>query len=112
MAIRIATRDGWLRSRVNHSSKWLFCRGLYIWLNRHPSFGSAHVSGLFHEIETVRRNQRALQRRSALTSRNASGGKIIRPDTNSALRTATLRRDPLSTYWLLENISDSDETTE
>jgi hypothetical protein len=36
----------------------------------------------------------------------------VRSGTNSALRTATLRRDPLSTQWLLESISDADETTE
>jgi hypothetical protein len=36
----------------------------------------------------------------------------VRLDSNSALRTATLRREPLSTHWLLENISDADETTE
>ena len=36
----------------------------------------------------------------------------IRSGTQSALRTATLRRNPLSTHWLLENISDTDETTE
>jgi hypothetical protein len=36
----------------------------------------------------------------------------VRSGTHSALRTATLRREPLSTHWLLENISDADETTE
>ena len=36
----------------------------------------------------------------------------VRPDTHSSLRTATLRREPLSTQWLLESISDADETTE
>ena len=36
----------------------------------------------------------------------------IRTDSSSALRTASLRREPLSTHWLLENISDADETTE
>ena len=32
--------------------------------------------------------------------------------SGSALRTATLRREPLSTHWLLDSISDADETTE
>ena len=32
--------------------------------------------------------------------------------SSSALRTFTLRRNPLSTQWLLESISDADETTE
>jgi hypothetical protein len=36
----------------------------------------------------------------------------VRSGTRSALRTATLRREPLSSHWLLENISDADETTE
>lgn len=36
----------------------------------------------------------------------------VRPGTHSALRTATLRREPLSTHWLLDSISDADETTE
>jgi hypothetical protein len=36
----------------------------------------------------------------------------VRSGTHSALRTATLRRDPLSPHWLLDNISDTDETTE
>jgi hypothetical protein len=36
----------------------------------------------------------------------------VRSCTHSALRTATLRREPLSKHWLLENISDADETTE
>jgi hypothetical protein len=36
----------------------------------------------------------------------------VRSGTHSTLRTATLRRDPLSTHWLLESISDTDETTE
>jgi hypothetical protein len=36
----------------------------------------------------------------------------VRSGTQSALRTATLRREPLSTHWLLENISDGEETTE
>ncbi|MDN4643438.1 hypothetical protein [Arthrobacter sp. PsM3] len=35
----------------------------------------------------------------------------VRPDARSALRTFTLRREPLSTQWLLENISDADEST-
>ncbi|MGY2747647.1 hypothetical protein [Arthrobacter sp. UYCu723] len=30
----------------------------------------------------------------------------VRLNTNSALRTFTLRRNPLSTQWLLEDISD------
>ncbi|WP_259678251.1 hypothetical protein [Arthrobacter oryzae] len=30
----------------------------------------------------------------------------VRLNTNSALRTFTLRRNPLSTQWLLESISD------
>ena len=30
----------------------------------------------------------------------------VRLSSNSALRTFTLRRDPLATQWLLENISD------
>lgn len=30
----------------------------------------------------------------------------VRLGTNSALRTFTLRRDPLSTQWLLESITD------
>ncbi|MDI3243264.1 hypothetical protein QK292_16980 [Arthrobacter sp. AL08] len=36
----------------------------------------------------------------------------VRSGTHAALRSATLRRKPLSTQWLLDNISDSDETTE
>ena len=32
--------------------------------------------------------------------------------SGSALRTVTLRRDPLSTRWVLESISDAGETTE
>jgi hypothetical protein len=36
----------------------------------------------------------------------------VRSGTRSALRTATLRREPLSTQWLLDSISDADETTE
>ncbi|MEO3935100.1 hypothetical protein WMO79_20075 [Micrococcaceae bacterium Sec7.4] len=36
----------------------------------------------------------------------------VRLGSHSALRTATLRRNPLSAHWLLENISDADETTE
>jgi hypothetical protein len=36
----------------------------------------------------------------------------VRSGTQSALRTATLRREPLSTQWLLESISDANETTE
>ncbi|MET3721274.1 MULTISPECIES: hypothetical protein [unclassified Arthrobacter] len=32
--------------------------------------------------------------------------------SGSALRTFTLRRNPLSPHWLLESISDGDETTE
>jgi hypothetical protein len=36
----------------------------------------------------------------------------VRPDARSALRTATLRRDPLSTQWLLESISDADEAAD
>jgi hypothetical protein len=36
----------------------------------------------------------------------------VRSGTHSALRTATLRREPLSPHWLLENISDADETAE
>jgi hypothetical protein len=36
----------------------------------------------------------------------------VRSGTHSALRTATLRRNPLSTHWLLESISDGEETTE
>jgi hypothetical protein len=35
----------------------------------------------------------------------------VRSGTHSALRTATLRQDPLATHWLLDNISDADETT-
>ncbi len=31
----------------------------------------------------------------------------VRLDSSSALRTFTLRRDPLTTQWLLENISDA-----
>ena len=33
----------------------------------------------------------------------------VRSDTHSALRTATLRREPLSTRWLLEDISGGEE---
>lgn len=33
----------------------------------------------------------------------------VRSDARSALRTATLRREPLSTQWLLENISGGEE---
>jgi hypothetical protein len=36
----------------------------------------------------------------------------VRSGTHSTLRTATLRRNPLSTQWLLENISDGEEETE
>ncbi|MDQ0820709.1 hypothetical protein QFZ79_003080 [Arthrobacter sp. V4I6] len=36
----------------------------------------------------------------------------VRSGTHSALRTATLRRKPLSTHWLLDSISNADETTE
>ena len=36
----------------------------------------------------------------------------VRPGAHSTLRTVTLRREPLSTHWLLENSSDADETTE
>ena len=36
----------------------------------------------------------------------------VRSDARSALRTAALRRDPLSRQWLLEDISDADETIE
>lgn len=36
----------------------------------------------------------------------------VRAGTQSALRTLTLRREPLSTQWLLESVSDTDETTE
>jgi hypothetical protein len=36
----------------------------------------------------------------------------VRSGARSALPTATLRREPLSTRWLLESISDADETTE
>ncbi|WP_211882125.1 hypothetical protein [Pseudarthrobacter albicanus] len=43
---------------------------------------------------------------SALTSRNAGGGQIIGLGTNSALRTFTLRRNPLATRRVLKYISD------
>ena len=36
----------------------------------------------------------------------------VRSGTHSALRTATLRRNPLSTHWFLESISGAEETTE
>jgi hypothetical protein len=36
----------------------------------------------------------------------------VRPGTHSELRTVTLRREPLSTHWVLESISDVDETPE
>ncbi|MET1065344.1 MAG: hypothetical protein ABWX85_10280 [Arthrobacter sp.] len=36
----------------------------------------------------------------------------VRSGTHSALRTATLHRLPLSPHWLLESISDPDETAE
>jgi hypothetical protein len=36
----------------------------------------------------------------------------VRSDARSDLRTATLCRDPLSTQWLLDSISDADEATE
>jgi hypothetical protein len=36
----------------------------------------------------------------------------VRSGTHSALRTVALRRNPLSTHWLLDSISDADETTE
>lgn len=36
----------------------------------------------------------------------------VRSGTHTGLRTATLRREPLSTQWLLESISDADETAE
>ncbi|MET3810862.1 hypothetical protein [Arthrobacter sp. UYEF3] len=36
----------------------------------------------------------------------------VRLDSTSALRTVTLRRDPLSTQWLLEDISDGGETAQ
>lgn len=41
-----------------------------------------------------------------LTSSNTPSGQIIRLASNSALRTFTLRRDPLSSQWLLESIAD------
>lgn len=34
----------------------------------------------------------------------------VRAGARSALRTATLRRDPLSAHWLLDNISEANET--
>jgi hypothetical protein len=36
----------------------------------------------------------------------------VRSGTHSALWTATLRREPLSPHWLLDSISDADETAE
>ena len=36
----------------------------------------------------------------------------VRSGIQSALRNVTLRREPLSTHWLLESISNADETTE
>lgn len=46
-------------------------------------------------------------------TKSGSGTRVqVRPDTHSSLRTATLRRNPLSTQWLLESISDAEETTE
>lgn len=36
----------------------------------------------------------------------------VRSGTHSALRTVTLRREPLATHCVLESISDADETTE
>jgi hypothetical protein len=36
----------------------------------------------------------------------------VRSGTHSSLRTATLRREPLAPHWLLDSISDADETTE
>lgn len=36
----------------------------------------------------------------------------VRIGPNSALRTVMLRREPLSTNWLLHSISDADETTD
>jgi hypothetical protein len=36
----------------------------------------------------------------------------VRLGSNSELRTFTLRRNPLSTHWLLDSISDGEETTE
>ncbi|MFF2028716.1 hypothetical protein [Arthrobacter sp. NPDC058192] len=35
----------------------------------------------------------------------------VRTDSTSACRVATLRRETLSTQWLLENISDAEEVT-
>ncbi|MEC5193411.1 MULTISPECIES: hypothetical protein [unclassified Arthrobacter] len=36
----------------------------------------------------------------------------VRSGTNSILRTVIIRRNPLTTHWVLESISDADETTE
>ena len=36
----------------------------------------------------------------------------VRSGTTSALRTVTLRREPLATHWVLDSFSDSDESTE
>ncbi|AOT03246.1 hypothetical protein [Arthrobacter sp. U41] len=36
----------------------------------------------------------------------------VRTDSSSALRTVMLRREPLSTQWLLDSISDCHEATE
>jgi hypothetical protein len=36
----------------------------------------------------------------------------VRIDSNSALRTVTLHREPLSARWLLKNISDAYEETD
>lgn len=43
---------------------------------------------------------------SMLTCANANGGQIIGLSSSSALRTFTLRREPLATQWLLESIDD------
>jgi hypothetical protein len=36
----------------------------------------------------------------------------VRSGTHTALRTATLRREPLAAQWLLESINDAHETSE
>lgn len=53
------------------------------------------------------RAQRGTRCHRPLTSRIDSRGQIIRLGSNSGVRTFTLRREPLSTDWLLESITDN-----
>jgi len=52
------------------------------------------------------RDQRASRSTPKLNRADTIQGQIIGLTANSALRTFTLRRDPLSSQWLLESITD------